>query len=193
MKAFWRNSRRAYQLNFGVKDLKRTNTYITLDTGASATVLGIKALFDSFVLTTDNALRIAEDIRESGVVPTYFSSASGDSMVTYPCVLHDAYIGNYHMDKFYFNLFVGGNISLALLGTDIIRFCDITKVSQNYIQLSNLDFKAYEDTFFSNIGNKEVFEINSLIRSYKLTDDAKLYASAFRTLYNNQNRRYSNE
>ena len=135
-----------------------TAVIMKFDTGAVRSVISIWSLFQYLSINTINNLR--DGFEKAGIKPKDFSSASGNELKGYPCVIHNARLKGTLIKDFCFYLILDSRRKTALLGDDFIACCDFHHSINGDIIIDDFDNKLAYEKFKS---YNEPFELNELI------------------------------
>ena len=140
---------------------KSTNA-IKLDTGASNTVISVKSLLEFGIINENDIPHIIHSINSSGTYATYYKSATGHSLVGFPCHLKSIFLDGELIEDFYFHIILNDMDNINLLGADFIRFCQVRKDVNNAFELYNLDANLYKLSFLRAVKTSKPLNLDDI-------------------------------
>lgn len=133
---------------------------LKFDTGAVATVISIRELFNDI---SDSQIEAFQELFDNaGIVSQSFRSATGHEMRGYPCVLKNVKLSDESFEWFPFYLITNTDRKVALIGNDFITHCDFDHKADEDILLHRCDNQRLKESFLRLNGN--AFEVNQLTR-----------------------------
>ena len=142
------------------------------DTGAVRTVISIWSLFQHLSINTIN--RLKEGFENAGIKSKEFSSASGNELKGYPCVIHNAKLNGVVIKDFCFYLILDTRRKIALIGDDFVSCCDFHHIIDGDIVIDSFDSDlAYEKFKLDH----EPFELNEIIFNHYLQECNPIFDS----------------
>lgn len=122
---------------------------IKLDTGASSTVISVKSLLEFEIITKDDISSIVQGASSADTFATYYKSATGHSLVGFPCHLKNIFLDN-------------DTDNINLLGADFIRFCKVRKDINNAFELYSLDADLYKLSFLRSLRTSNLLNLDDI-------------------------------
>lgn len=149
---------------------------IKLDTGASSTVISVKSLLEFGIIIKNDISSIVQGVNNADTFATYYKSATGHSLVGFPCHLRNIFLDNELIEDFYSHIILNDTDNINLLGADFIRFCKVKKDINNAFELYNLDSDLYKSSFLRSLRTSKLLNLDDITT-------VKNLAAYFRSYY----------
>ena len=130
---------------------------IKLDTGASSTVISVKSLLEFEIITKDDISSIVQGASSADTFAIYYKSATGHSLVGFPC-----HLKNIFLDNELFHIVLNDTDNINLLGADFIRFCKVRKDINNAFELYSLDADLYKLSFLRSLRTSNLLNLDDI-------------------------------
>lgn len=153
-----RHNRGAYTVLVSGMRTDDKELYFKFDTGASNTVLSIRALTDA----ENAAKKIRKYCEKHGIGLNRYYSASGHAMYGVAVKAENIVFEDYAISSLYYNLILNVNNNVALLGDDFISYCDFKHTQEESIIIEAFNVEKYQKNAYEVFSQSEIYEILSI-------------------------------
>ncbi|MBR5377065.1 MAG: hypothetical protein IK139_07260 [Lachnospiraceae bacterium] len=129
----------------------------SFDTGSPYTVLSINSLYNR---PHENKDRIFDALKGGSISSIQPSTAAGQILEGYACVVKNVTISGRSFKKLYFYIVTNIDKPLALIGDDIVSFCSFHHQRKSDICNIGFDEEGYVEEFTKE--NKNILDLNRL-------------------------------
>ena len=133
---------------------------LKFDTGAVVTIIGVRALFNA--ITEDQRGTLEQYFLEAGIEAQEFYSATGHSMMGFPCAFNQIRLSGEMIEWFPFYLVLDTDRKVALIGNDFITHCKFHHDPNGDIEVESFDKEEIKTAFLQ--AHPKTFEINQILK-----------------------------